>query len=311
MTDTDDPIAYSYQWSRGGVDVAEATSSTYRLQDADEGYEVACTVSAIGAAETATASSLPTAPVAAVSLNPSGVAMPTAAPAGWAITFADDFEGTSLDTEAWNMWEGQPGGDPAAYWLPSHTSVAGSLLTLSTYEDNTPDGIRWTSGGVGMAASQIYGKYEVRMRGDLGQGISMICLLWPEGGGWPPEIDFYEDAPATNTTRDATAATLHWDAANHRYQETLSGYDFTDWHTVGLEWTAAGLSYTIDGTVWGTVSAASLAAAGAADQAEAFPSVAMSLDIQTQALTAPAPNAATPATVNMEIDWVVVYVAAT
>ena len=31
------------------------------------------------------------------------------------------------------------------------------------------------------------------MRADRGQGVSIIALLWPTNGDWPPEIDFVED----------------------------------------------------------------------------------------------------------------------
>jgi beta-glucanase (GH16 family) len=36
-------------------------------------------------------------------------------------------------------------------------------------------------------------RYEVRMRADLGQGVSIVALLWPVENVWPPEIDFVED----------------------------------------------------------------------------------------------------------------------
>ena len=105
--------------------------------------------------------------------------------------------------------------------------------------------------------------------GRWGRGIP-IALLWPTVG-WPPEVDFYEDSP-TNNTRPAEAATLHYSAANTRIQKRLTGVDFTQWHTLGVEWTPAQLVYTIDGQTWATVTGTGV------------PSVPMKLDLQTQFL---------------------------
>jgi hypothetical protein len=231
------------------------------------------------------------------SATPSGVAMPAGNPPGWQMVFADDFAGASLNTKSWGPYEGQPGGDPGGWWDPSHVVVHDGMVELQNYQDPIL-GNRWVSGGLSSARAlkQTFGKYLVRFRMDKGNGIAGIALLWPSNGGWPPEIDFAEDGGGN---RSNTSATLHYGSANDQVQRSVAA-DFSQWHTIGVEWTPGHLVYTLDGAVWATVANANV------------PAVPMELDLQTQAGTCgddwnPCADATTPAHVSMQVDWVVAY----
>jgi beta-glucanase (GH16 family) len=233
--------------------------------------------------------------------SPSGQAMSIGDIPGWHQVFADDFSGTALTTSNWGPYSGQPGGDTAGWWSPSHVVVSNCLLTLKGYKDATAKPGVFVTGGVGMkdTHAQTYGKYLVRMRADKGDGISAIALLWPRANVWPPEVDFFEDGGGNRTS---TTATLHCGPNgidNCQVQRTLTGYDFSQWHTLGVEWTAGKLVYTIDGTPWATVTDAGV------------PSIPMVLDLQSQSLECSQWNtcldSSTPAEVDMQIDWVVAY----
>lgn len=229
--------------------------------------------------------------------NPSGMAMPTGNLPGWRQTLAENFSGTTLNRRNWYVYSGEPGSDPNGYWLPSHVYVGGGMLHLVTYQADTPHGRLWASGGVGGALAQTYGKYEVRMRADGGAGISVIALLWPADNQWPPEVDFTEDAPRTNA-RDLSTASLVYGLQGGKplqVQKTLRHYNFTHWNTLGVVWTPGKLVYTIDGHTWATMVSPHV------------PDIPMTLDLQAQALTSPAPGPGTPARVDYEIDWVVAY----
>ena len=241
--------------------------------------------------------SRPPPPPPSAAASPSGLAMPAGDLPGWKRVFADDFSGSSLDQRSWGPYSGQPGGDPGGWWDPSHVVVRDGMLELRTYRDPA-FGNRWVSGGVSSAPAlrQTYGKYLVRFRIDRGNGISGIALLWPSDDGWPPEIDFIEDGGGN---RAHTTATLHYGSSDSQIQRELPA-DFTQWHTVGVEWTAGRLDYTIDGTVWASVTGSRV------------PDRPMEMDVQTQAGTCgvvenPCPDASTPAHVNMQVDWVVAY----
>jgi len=234
-------------------------------------------------------------------LSPSGQAIPMGDIPGWHQVFADDFNGTTLDTSNWGAYSGQPGSDPAGWWDPSHVIVSGGLLTLKGYKDAAAKPGVFVTGGIGMNGThaQTYGKYLVRMRVDKGDGISAIALLWPQAHLWPPEVDFFEDGGGARTSMSAT---LHCGPNGNdscRVQKKLSGYDFSQWHTLGVEWTAGKLVYTIDGTTWATVTGSGV------------PSIPMVLDLQSQSLACSQYNtcldSSTPAEVDMQVDWVVAY----
>ena len=242
--------------------------------------------------------------------NPSGQAMPVGDISGWSEVFSDDFSGNSINTAAWGSgYTGQPGGDPGGCWDPSHVVVSAGMLHLETFQDSAAKSRQgcssnWVSGGVSSARalSQTYGKYLVRMRADVGHGVSAIALLWPSVVNWPPEIDFYEDGSGN---RVDMAATLHCGSNGNdscQIQKMLT-MDFSQWHTLGVEWSPGVLNYTVDGTIWATVTNSS---------AGNVPATPMEFDLQTQAGTcgdqfAPCPDSTTPSLVDYQIDWVVAY----
>lgn len=229
--------------------------------------------------------------------SPSGQIMPVGDLAGWRQVFRDDFTGSSLNAAAWGAYQGQPGGDPGGWWDPSHVVVRNGAVELRSYRDPR-HGNRWVSGGMSSAPAlrQTYGKYLVRFRVDAGDGIAMVLLLWPAANVWPPEIDFGESGGGSRAT---ASATLHFGSGDHQIQYSVSA-DFTKWHTLGVEWTAGRLRYTLDGRVWAAVNTSQV------------PDIPMEMDAQTQAGTcgdrwAPCPDATTPSRVDMQIDWVVAY----
>ncbi len=243
---------------------------------------------------------------------PSGAAMPTGNLTGWNMVFSDDFNGASLDGTKWGAYRGQPGGDPGGCWDPSHVSVSGGMLHLPTYQDPAAQShagcsSSWVSGGVSSARAlkQTYGKYLLRVRADRGTGVSAIALLWPSSNSWPPEIDFFE----TPGPRTSNQATLHCGSGGNdgcQVHKNITA-DFSQWHTVGVEWTPQMISYTLDGSVWATTPS----------NVAPIPSGNMEMDIQAQAGTcgspAPCPDATTPSTapgVDLQVDWVVAYAAA-
>jgi beta-glucanase (GH16 family) len=231
----------------------------------------------------------------------SGAAEPMGDIPGWHKVFGDHFSGQSLDASKWTAYSGPTSGDPIGWWDQSHAVVDHCSLTLKGYEDAAVKRGVVTTAGIGMrpAYAQTYGKYLVRMRVGRGDGISAIALLWPDASVWPPEVDFFEDAGGDRTD---TSATLHCGSMADdmcRVQKSLDGYDFTRWHTVGVEWTKGKLAYTIDDLTWATVVDSRV------------PTIPMWLAIQSQALECSPYNTCvssrTPREVDMQIAWVVTY----
>jgi beta-glucanase (GH16 family) len=228
--------------------------------------------------------------------TPSGQAMPVGNLPGWRQVFTDDFVSAEGFPSRWFSYSGQPDGDPAAWWDPSHVEVKNGMLVLRGYRDDRFGG-RFVTGGVsnGPALSQSYGKYLVRMRVDKGNGIGYAALLWRSDDSPEGEVDFAEDAGGDRTK---TTATQHWGAENHILQHYLYG-DFSVWHTFGIEWTPGTFTYTVDGMVWATTDSAFT------------PSEPMFLALQSQAWPClwwtTCIDASTPANVDVQVDWVAVY----
>ena len=241
------------------------------------------------------------------SANPSGLAMPGAI-AGWTQTFADDFT-NSASLDHYDIYGGTPGDGSDACWAGTHVVVSGGELILKGSKDPAAiatndcvgDANQIVTGGVKLATnSQLYGKYEVRLRVDNGLGVSAVALLWPTTNTWPPEIDFTEDNGASPRTTDS--ATEHWGIyPNVSDVSNDLSVNLSQWHTVGVEWSPGKIVYTMDGTPWATQTNANV------------PNVPMQLALQTEAWQCgtstweECANSSTPAEVDMDVDWIVAY----
>lgn len=175
-------------------------------------------------------------------------------PDDWEVVFSDDFERRRLGDD-WSPYTGQPGGDPYSWWEPSHVELRDGNLVLAGYQR---DG-RWVTGGVSnWQTTQTYGRWEVRFRADPSDEVTYHFLLWPERDAWPPEIDFLEDFGGP---RQGGSAFVHFtdESSGDRGQVERSlgeagvAVDFTDWQTVGVEWTPGRIDFLLNGEVWETV----------------------------------------------------------
>jgi outer membrane protein OmpA-like peptidoglycan-associated protein len=221
--------------------------------------------------------------------EPSGVAPPTTSEIpGYQLSYVTGFGGSSLPA-GWFKYSGKPSGDASGQWAPSHVVVSNNMLQLNTFEDPQFSNA-WVEGGVSKSsAPHTYGAYFVRSR-TTGAGPTQVELLWPTNG-WPPEMDFNETYGGVT----ATQATLHYTSANLQIHTDLT-IDMTAWHTWGVIWTPTSVTYTVDGSVWGTVT-----------DAAAIPDQPMSLNLQQQIWCSS--GFACPTTPeSMDINWVAEYV---
>jgi beta-glucanase (GH16 family) len=224
---------------------------------------------------------------------PSGIPIPGDAE-NWNVTFADDFNGTELDPARWTLYDGWSKSQPPSLWRPSQVRVADGVLSITGEQvDGT-----WLTGGLSsaVAGSQLYGRWDIRFRIDPGDGDSYAILLYPKGGGWPPEIDIAEDAGGD---RRSTTATLHYGSDNKQIHSSVSA-DFSTWQTIGVVWSPGKLSYTLNGKVFGTVSG------------RPVPKVPMWLGLQVGKKSCDAEQGNCPlqdrfSPVTLQVDWIVRY----
>lgn len=221
--------------------------------------------------------------------QPSGRAPPASnAMAGFRLIYQNGFNGNSLPS-GWVPYSGVPSGDAGGQFAPSHVIVNNGLLTLNTWQDPSFNN-EWVTGGLCQCGvARTYGAYFVRSR-VTGAGPTAVELLWPVAPVWPPEIDFSETSGSTSSS----SATLHFASANQFVQRQVS-IDMTQWHTWGVIWTPTSVLYTVDGKIWGNVTASG-----------EVPHQPMTLDLQQQTwCTAGWACPTTPQ--SLQVDWVAEY----
>lgn len=162
--------------------------------------------------------------------------------AGWKRDFYDNFT-SSLNTKTWGRYNGKSTSSSLGSWVPENVVVQNQNMTITTVKRN---GV-WTTGGVssGPGAVFVQGQWLVRAKFDKAPGVGYGFLLWPDSGGWPPEVDFAEGAAGTTRTE----AAFHW-GTNHQIQKRYEPIDLTKWHTYGVMMHNNTLAFVIDGKVW-------------------------------------------------------------
>ena len=103
------------------------------------------------------------------------------------------------------------------------------------------------SGGVESTLNQLYGRWEARFRVDQGAGYSAVVLLWPESERWPTdgEVDVAE---VNLGARQSAVNYLHNGSGDEKIGHVMTA-DFTDWHTVAVDWLPGQVTFYLDGAI--------------------------------------------------------------
>jgi beta-glucanase (GH16 family) len=130
-------------------------------------------------------------------LKDCGPAIKATATRNWTCTFADQFNGTTLNRKRWLVMTGNANGNPNGNWncyvdSPSTVSLSSSSLHLVVRKNTTPTfcstmnrSTYWTGGMVSTYRlfSQSSGRFQVRMKVNklaAGAGLQEAFWLWPD-----------------------------------------------------------------------------------------------------------------------------------
>ena len=210
----------------------------------------------------------------------------------WTMTANDEFDGDELDEDRWSAYSGRTTADVGQH-DPDNLSVSEGTLKLTSRGD-TSAGLAWEDG-------QKYGRWEVRVRSQKGNGYGPVVLLWPDSEKWPEdgEIDFMEIPKGDRTKAHFN---LHWGEDDSQDGKSVQA-DFTQWHTFAVEWTPDRIVGYLDGVEYYRN-----------EDPDANPPGPMHLAMQQDIGPygkdwIPAPDASTPETCTFEVDWVRIYAA--
>lgn len=187
----------------------------------------------------------------------------------WKLTWSDEFNGTSLNTNTWNYEIGNGdwgwGNGEKQYYTnrKENVEVSDGTLKIKALKE-AYGGQSYTSGRITTAGKKEfkYGKIEARIK--LPSFSGSWPAFWTLGAnhktvGWPKcgEIDIMEAINDENNTHGA----IHWNVESTDYtgqgDNSLSsegklpeGYNRTEWHTYGIEWTENLIRWYVDDKVF-------------------------------------------------------------
>lgn len=183
---------------------------------------------------------------------------------GWQQTFADEFNGSSLDTAVWkyaDYWGLETSisaGDCQCY-KPNNISFGDGALTIQARKEfppgcnPDPGTLEYTSGEIstGFTFSQQYGYFEIRAWMPEGKGIFPQFELQVPGGAFPPrppEIVIAEMYGQDPDTVQQGYSTVDGFGNVFNYEHEFAGPDFSEgFHTYGIDWQPGSLTWYVDG----------------------------------------------------------------
>lgn len=185
------------------------------------------------------------------------------APAGWTLTWNDEFDGTQLDTTKWDpiFWNTPFNNERQAY-RPDRATVSGGNLVLTA--DNTPNGGKqYTSGKVESVYAQQHGRWEVRAKLPSTLGTWPAIWLLPDTNTWPwpsqGEIDIMENRGHQPNT---VSSAFHYgpdffgrqfEVEEIHYSGPTAGNYHNDFHIYAVEWDASQIRFFVDDVNYHTI----------------------------------------------------------
>ncbi len=188
----------------------------------------------------------------------------------YVLTFNDEFDGSSLDTDKWYIEYGTGsqynlydwGNNEKQYYTSDNVEVADGNLVITARKESrvTKD---YTSARINTKGkfSQTYGRFEARIKMPAVTGLWPAFWLLPESesdyGGWPKngEIDIME---ARGRERTKTESTLHRADGNGEDIWTNTNKNaniesIEDWHVYAVEWNKTEIKFYVDETCISTM----------------------------------------------------------
>lgn len=190
---------------------------------------------------------------------------PDPAPTGWTLVGGDEFNGSSVDTSKWSLYNNTygDGNNEYACLTPGNVAVSDGTLKITSRKETVTcpgDKVRnYTSGFLGSRETGTYypryARFEMRARVPHNQGLWPAFWLRHRNGAGVAEVDimeyFHSQVPGKTTT------TLHLDGRHNLSKKSTnfepSSVTPSGWHTWAVEIspvdTGVKFDFLLDGTV--------------------------------------------------------------
>lgn len=174
----------------------------------------------------------------------------------WNLVWADEFNGTTLDTNLWGYGSTPWGAENQSKCTvipPEDTYVGGGNLTnrsrAGAFTGPSGKTYPYTSGWTWSKTWLTYGYLEIRAQYPDERGA--WPAFWMLQKGWPPEIDIaeYRGNPRGYMTEALFNNQRKWNSST----VPDTGGSYAGWHLYGLEWGPGCLKFYIDGVLKRTV----------------------------------------------------------
>jgi len=175
---------------------------------------------------------------------------------GWKLTFQDEFNGSTLDTNKWSPndpWGRERNHELQAY-VKDAFEIRDGILHIKAQKRSADYAGKERAFTSGMMTtyekfSQEYGRFEIRCRVPAGKGMWPAFWLLPEPQGWPPEIDVLE---ILGQDPSKLYMTHHFRDDQKKHQShggSWVGPDFSaGFHEFAVEWSPKTIIWFVDGT---------------------------------------------------------------
>ena len=187
---------------------------------------------------------------------------------GWRLVWHDEFDGTSVDTENWDVLTRRNSfNNEKQYYIPQQATVSDGRLRITA--TNQPlDGKLYRSARLESWQTFAPGRFEARIDLPTTQGMWPAFWLLPRDKQWPTagEIDILENR-GSESFRVSSA--YHWQTnpsvpCCSQHQFVFENYSALDeegepvnfhagYHTYAVEWDATLLRFYVDGVLHYTV----------------------------------------------------------
>jgi beta-glucanase (GH16 family) len=172
------------------------------------------------------------------------------------LIWADEFNGTSVNTANWNIDNGNPNvNHELEYYQAANAAVTGGNLVITARQQSV-GGQPYTSAKLNSSGkfSVTYGRIEARMKLPMVQGT--WPAFWMLGTnintvGWPQcgEIDIMEHVNTSNSI----LGTMHWNSGSgHAQYGSSTTTTPGDFHVYAVEWDNSSIRWYVDNTLYVT-----------------------------------------------------------